>query len=120
MPTSPVNRRKFLFGLSIALPVGAALLDGGLIQGVEAQTQAPAALPRLSLTDPSAIALLYVEDAAKVDKKNPMAARFAPGQNCATCSQLQGKAGEAYRVCAIFPGHLVSAKGWCSVWAKTI
>jgi hypothetical protein len=114
-----VTRRRFLAQVAIAVPVGAALLDAAVISAASAQpaATAPAALPKLEVTDPSAKALLYVEDAAKVDRKNPLAARFAAGQDCATCSQIQGKAGDAYRPCAIFPGKLVAAKGWCSVWA---
>jgi len=108
-----VSRRRFLAQIAVAVPAGAALLD------VVANTAAAqAALPKLDVNDPSAKALLYVEDASKVDKTNPMAARFTPDQHCGNCSQIQGKAGDAYRPCAIFPGKLVADKGWCSVWAK--
>jgi hypothetical protein len=108
-----VSRRRFLAQVAIAVPAGAALLDVAVNTA-----SAQAALPKLDLNDPSAKALIYVEDASKVDRKNPLAARFTPDQNCANCSQIQGKAGDAYRPCAIFPGKLVSSKGWCSVWAK--
>ena len=110
-----VTRRRFLAQVAIAVPVGAALLDAVVTNTAAAQAAAP--LPKLALTDPSAVALLYVEDAAKVDRKNPLAARYAPNQDCANCSQIQGKAGDAWRPCAIFPGKLVNSKGWCSVWA---
>ena len=110
-----VTRRRFLAQVAIAVPAGAALLDAIVTNTASAQAAAP--LPKLELTDPSAVALLYVDDAAKVDRKNPLAARFAPNQNCASCSQIQGKAGDEYRPCAIFPGKLVNSKGWCSVWA---
>jgi len=109
-----VSRRRFLAQVAMAVPAGAVLLDAVALNTAGAQ----AALPRLELTDPSAKALLYVEDASKVDRANPLAARFTPDQNCANCSQIQGKAGDAFRPCAIFPGKLVSSKGWCSVWAK--
>lgn len=108
-----VSRRRFLAQVAIAVPAGAALLDVAMNTAA-----AQAALPKLDVNDPSAKALLYVEDATKVDRKNPLAARYTPDQNCANCSQIQGKAGDAYRPCAIFPGKLVSSKGWCSVWAK--
>ncbi len=110
-----VTRRRFLAQVAIAVPAGAALLNAAVSTTASAQAAAP--LPKLELTDPSAKALLYVDDAANVDRKNPLAARFAPNQNCANCSQIQGKAGDAYRPCAIFPGKLVASKGWCSVWA---
>ena len=113
-----VTRRRFLAQVAIAVPAGAALLDAVVTN--TASAQAAATLPKLELTDPSAKALGYVDDAAKVDRKNPLAARFAPNQNCASCSQIQGKAGEAYRPCAIFPGKLVNSKGWCSVWAAKV
>lgn len=110
-----VTRRRFLAQVAIAVPAGAALLDAVVTNTAAAQAAAP--LPKLDANDPSAKALLYVDDASKVDRKNPLAARYAPGQTCATCSQIQGKAGDEYRPCAIFPGKLVHSKGWCSVWA---
>ncbi|MEQ1802074.1 MAG: high-potential iron-sulfur protein [Gammaproteobacteria bacterium] len=111
-----VSRRRFLAQVAIAVPAGAALLDAAMLNTASAQ----AALPNLALDDPSAKALLYVDDASKVDRKNPLAARFTPDQNCSNCSQIQGKAGDAHRPCAIFPGKLVASKGWCSVWAKKV
>jgi hypothetical protein len=110
-----VTRRRFLAQVAIAVPAGAALLDVVVANTASAQAAAP--LPKLEMTDPSAKALLYVDNAANVDRKNPLAVRYAPGQTCSTCSQIQGVAGDAYRPCAIFPGKLVNSKGWCSVWA---
>jgi hypothetical protein len=106
-----LSRRQFLATVAVAVPASAALVE-------IASAQAPAALPKLDVNDPSAKALLYVEDAKKVDTKNPLAARFTPDQKCSNCSQIQGKDGEAFRPCGIFPGKLVAAGGWCSVWAK--
>ena len=40
------------------------------------------------------------------------------GQHARTACRRQGKAGEAYIPCNIFPGKLVNAKGWCKVWVK--
>jgi len=115
-----VSRRRFLAQVAMAVPAGAVLLDA-VVNQASAQATAPAApakLPRLEESDPSAKALGYVDDISRVDRKSPLAARFAPGQECDKCSQMQGKVGDAYRPCAIFPGKLVAAKGWCSVWAK--
>jgi hypothetical protein len=103
-----LTRRGFLQSAIVAVPAGAVL-------GKAAFAQQPA---KLDPNDPAAKALLYVEDATKVDTKNPMAARYAAGQDCANCLQIQGKDGDAWRPCAIFPGKLVAAAGWCSVWAK--
>ena len=72
--------------------------------------------PHLSPTDPTAQALAYHEDAKSVDAKQ--FPTYQPGQTCSTCLQLQGKAGDAYRPCNIFPGKLVNANGWCKVWVK--
>ncbi len=69
----------------------------------------------LDVNDPAAQAQGYVEDAAQVNpKKYPT---FVPGQSCDNCALLQGKEGETYRPCDLFPGKLVKAKGWCKGWA---
>jgi High potential iron-sulfur protein len=104
------TRRRFLATVAVAVPAGAALMS--------AATASAADLPKLDPNDPSAKALGYVADAKNVDRKSPLAARYAAGQTCATCQVIQGKDGEAYRPCAIFPGKLVAAAGWCSAWAK--
>lgn len=72
-------------------------------------------LPHLSEDDPTAMAMKYVHDASKVDA----AARTNPAENqhCANCALVQGEDGAEWRPCAIFPGKLVAANGWCSVWA---
>ena len=73
-------------------------------------------LPMLDEKDPQAAALGYVADAAKADKakfKN-----FAAGQNCVTCQLFQAKPGEAAGPCPLFVGKNVTAKGWCSAFAK--
>jgi hypothetical protein len=68
-----------------------------------------AALPHLSASNnATAKALHYVEDETKAPPPHK------PGQDCAKCVHFQGKAGEAYGPCAIFPGFDVAAKGWCS------
>lgn len=108
------SRRRFLTQVAMAVPAGAVLLN----TVVASTAQAQAAMPKLTLDDPSAKALLYVEDTKKVDRKNPQAARWTADQHCANCSQIQGKDGDEYRPCAIFPGKLVHANGWCSAWAK--
>ncbi len=108
MSQNDLSRRRFLTQVAVAVPAAAVLLETGVAQD----------LPRLALDDPSAKALLYVEDTNKVDRSNPQAARWAADQNCANCSQIQGKDGDAWRPCAIFPGKLVASPGWCSVWQK--
>ena len=108
MADKNISRRSFIQTLAVALPVGAVAL----------QNKALAAdAPQLDPGDPTAKALVYVHDAADVDTSNPAAGRFEAGQHCANCSQIQGEDGAEWRPCGIFPGKVVSAKGWCSVWA---
>ena len=92
------NRRRFF-----QITAATAALLGSLPR------RAWAALPHLSVDkSPTAKALNYVED----DTKAP--APHKPGQDCTACVHYQGKAGEAYGPCALFPGFDVNAKGWCS------
>ena len=109
MERTRLTRRVFLRNAAVAFPVGAIVLEG---------TASAQDLPHVELDDPTAKALLYVHDAKNVDKSNPLAARYEEGQDCANCVQLQGEAGAEWRPCALFPGKLVAAAGWCSVWAK--
>ena len=78
-----------------------------------AQTAAP---PHLDEKDPLAVAMGYVHDGKKVDaSKTP---QYKPGSLCSNCLQIQGKDGEEWRPCNIFPGKSVNANGWCKVWVK--
>lgn len=99
----PADRRGFL------------KLAGGAVAAVALLGALPrrvlAALPHLSAaTNATAKALHYVED----DTKAP--APHKPGQDCTACVHYQGKAGQAYGGCGIFPGFDVNAKGWCSAF----
>lgn len=111
--TNSISRRDALKNIALA----AGVVVG--IQTAAAQTAAkPAAKPPVKLDekDPVAAALGYVADASKVDKKkNPM---FKVGHNCANCLQIQGKDGEAWRPCNLFPGKVVASKGWCKSWIQ--
>lgn len=99
------TRRTFLL---VTLP-GAALAAAA---GRSASAQAA----RLEETAPTAVALGYKHDAAKVDAaKYPT---FAAGRNCANCQLYQAKAGEAWGACGAVGGKLVNAKGWCVAWVK--
>ena len=81
-----------------------------------AKPAAAPALPHVAASDPTAIALAYTEDAAKVDaKKFPT---YKSGQQCANCLQSKGAAGDAWLACNLFPGKQVNAKGWCKVYVK--
>jgi High potential iron-sulfur protein len=105
----PLNRRTVLKG---AL-AGLAALPGIAVMERAAAQAAPV---RLDEKDAAAVALGYIHDATKVEAaKNPT---YKAGQNCANCLQIQGKAGEAWRGCNLFPGKQVNANGWCRVWVQ--
>jgi secreted PhoX family phosphatase len=121
-----MSRRNLL--KSIALAASTAATAQALVSTASAQAAKPAtaqaakpaappaAKPKLDPKDKAAIALGYHDDASKVDaKKFPM---FKPKQLCNNCLQIQGKAGEAWRGCNLFPKNLVAEKGWCKVWVK--
>jgi hypothetical protein len=105
-PLSKIARRKFI-QLSAVAAAGCLAIPAreGLAQD----------LPKLSEDDAMAGAMKYTHDSSTVDP----AARANPAadQDCANCALIQGNDGDEWRPCQIFPGKLVSAKGWCSVWA---
>jgi hypothetical protein len=108
-----VSRRRFLTIAVVAAasaPLALRSLDAG------AAAPAPAAakpLPKLPVTDPTAKALAYAEDATKVKH-----AAFKAGSNCINCNFYKGAKGAATGPCTLFPKNSVVAKGWCSAWAK--
>jgi len=66
-------------------------------------------------TDPTAISLKYVEDAATATRPDKAG---TPGteQSCASCQFSQGTGD--WVPCTLFPGKAVAAKGWCGSWTK--
>ena len=103
---SKIARRKFIQLSAVA--VAGALASPG--RKVFAQD-----LPQLAEDDPMASAMKYTHDANTVDpatRANP-----AADQTCANCALIQGNDGDTWRPCQIFPGKVVNADGWCSVWA---
>ena len=110
-----VSRRRFLTIADVATASAPLALSS---LGASAAAPAPAAakpLPKLLLTDPTAKALAYAEDATKVKH-----AAFKPGSNCLNCNFYKGAKGAASGPCTLFPKNSVAAKGWCSAWAKKI
>ncbi|WP_342315702.1 high-potential iron-sulfur protein [Lysobacter sp. FW306-1B-D06B] len=108
------SRRRFL---------GKAALIAMAALGTEAvarQAASPAAkpataatLPRLTPDNALAKALAYTDNAATVKH-----ALFKPGTSCANCNFYKGAKGEPSGPCPMFPQNTVSAKGWCTAWAK--
>ena len=106
---SKIARRKFIQLSAVA--VAGALASPG--RRAYAQD-----MPKLAEDDTMAVAMKYVHDASTVDpatRANP-----AEVQNCANCALIQGNDGDEWRPCQIFPGKLVNANGWCSVWAPKV
>jgi High potential iron-sulfur protein len=94
--------------LKSALAGLAALPAAGLVEAADAT-------PHLDEKEQLAVSLGYVHDANKVDAtKVP---QYKKGAFCHNCIQLQGKEGDEWRPCNLFPGKLVAANGWCKVWA---
>ena len=106
--SSSCNRRQFL---KFATTAVAGVASGSLLMSPGAL-----AAEKLAVTDPTAVALGYVEDAAKIDAKKEAA--FKAGSTCANCVLYQAAqaAGNA-APCGAFGGKLVAAKGWCRAWA---
>ena len=105
-PLSKIARRKFI-QLSAVAAAGYFIQPGREVQAGD--------LPQLSVDDPMAKAMKYTHDASTVDpatRNNP-----APEQTCANCALVQDSEDEEWRPCQIFPGKVVAAAGWCSVWA---
>ena len=105
-PLSKIARRTFLQLSAIAA--------AGVLVRPDRDARADD-LPQLSEDDPMAKGMKYTHDSSTVDpatRTNP-----AEVQNCANCALVQGNDGDAWRPCQIFPGKLVNAKGWCTVWA---
>ena len=103
---SKIARREFI-QLSAVAAAGCFA-----VAGREAVAQD---LPQLSEDEPLAKGMRYTHDASTVDpstRANP-----APDQTCDNCALVQGNDGDEWRPCQIFPGKVVAAKGWCSVWA---
>ena len=107
-PSQNQARRRFLklavVGAATA-PIAAALLP---------RLGFAADLPHLDPKDATAAALHYTEDASTA-ASNPA---FKPGADCATCQFYQGKAGDEYGPCILFPGKDVHSKGWCASFNK--
>lgn len=105
-PLSNIARRQFI-KFSAAAAAGYAVRPGR----ADAQDE----MPHVAEDDPVAASMRYTHDASTVDpatRANP-----AADQTCANCALVQGEDGAAWRPCQIFPGKLVSANGWCAVWA---
>jgi hypothetical protein len=103
-----ITRRAMLQQLSLAAGAGCFAAAPSRFASAAAATTPP----HLDVHDPAAVAVGYVEEASDV-KQNP---KFVAGSNCENCLLLQGKPGDSWRPCTLFPGKLVKISGWCSSW----
>jgi hypothetical protein len=109
MSESNTSRRRFI-KIAVLGAASAPMLGGLLAQ------PAAANLPALAEADPTAAALGYHEDTAKVDAaKYP---NHKADQACSGCNLAQAAQADGRLPCSIFPGKSVNAKGWCAAWVK--
>lgn len=97
------NRRVFLMQVAAC---------GSVLAAAGAQAQAA----KVDEKDPQAVALGYVADTTKADKKK--FPKHDAAQKCNNCALYQGKATDAAGGCPLFAGKQVAGAGWCSAWAK--
>jgi hypothetical protein len=107
-PSIP-SRRQFFRTAAVAA-VGAPIAFKLLTQ----PAMAASTKPPLPVDNPQAVALGYIEDAAKVDKTKH--ANFKEGSNCNNCQFHQGAEGD-WVDCMLFPNNSVAGPGWCISWA---
>ena len=98
-----MNRRQLL-GRAAAIPVLA--VGGSRIFAAEAP-------PKVTEDDPMAVALSYVHDAAASPKRTTDEQKT---QFCDNCIHYAETTEDGWGTCAVLPGKLVAAKGWCMVW----
>ncbi len=103
--------RRVLLGRAVVAAATLAAVTVRTAQGAE-----PAGYTHLDPKDPSAAALGYVSDAKTVDATKYKS--YKPGQQCASCLQLQGAPPDAWRPCILYPKKLVNVNGWCSGYVK--
>ena len=100
-----LSRRHFVAGAAAAV---AAVPLSGVSRRAHSQD-----MPMLQADDPTAVALKYVPNAADADQS----LRQSDDRFCSNCALFAGADGAEAAPCSIFPGKLVAAGGWCSVWA---
>ena len=100
---SSTNRRVFLIQVAAC---------GSVLAAAGAQAQAA----KVDEKDPQAVALGYVADSTKADKKK--FPKHANDQKCNNCALYQGKPADVAGGCPLFGVKQVASAGWCSAWAK--
>ena len=99
------DRRTFVIYSSLS---ASGLMTAGL-------TQAQPAM--LLESNSQAKTLGYREDSGKVSSAS--FPKYVPGQKCVGCQMFRiPHVGAASGPCAIFPGKLVAAEGWCDAFVQ--
>jgi len=111
-----ISRRRFIStttGTVATIPVVAVF-------GERAFGEEAGATPKLDESNPTAAALGYRHDADDVDTDRfaKRATEEGKTQFCDNCLHYKTSDEEGWGPCAIFPGFVVAAKGWCNVWVK--
>lgn len=92
-----------------------SLCGAAALAAIPVRVTAQPAPAKLDLKDPTAVALGYVEDAAKLTAaKEPS---YKAGSHCGNCklyTAAQEKAG--YAPCGAVGGKLVAKAGWCKAY----
>jgi hypothetical protein len=102
--TALITRRRLLRATAIsAAAVPLAALVTRTADGADAPLIAP--------TDPAAVAVKYVEDAAQ-------AKGAESGSKCANCALYEGAPDSTQGGCSLFKGKQVKAAGWCNAWSS--
>jgi hypothetical protein len=111
-----VSRRRFLTH-AVALPLAGAL---GAAFALRARRAWAEEMVHIEESDPLASAFGYAHDATKVDvaKFPKRAGEEGAKQFCHNCAVYMGDEGAEWGPCAILPGKLVKAGGWCNAWAE--
>ena len=112
-----ISRRKFISTTSrTAATIPVVAVFGGVAYGQEAG----GAAAKLEESNPTADALGYRHDANEVDVDRfpKRASEEGKTQFCDNCLHYKPSDEEGWGPCAIFPGFVVAAKGWCNVWVK--
>lgn len=104
-----MNRRQLLYRGAATIPV-LALVAGRVAAADEA---AATELELISEDHATAKALSYVHDATKSPKRVTDEQKT---QFCDNCIHYAPQPEDGRGTCALLPGFLVAAKGWCSVW----
>ena len=94
-----LGRRQFVTLTATAVAFAPSLL-------VTSRSAVAADMPKVDPDDPQAKGLSYVHESPK------------PDHLCANCMLYTGGADSEWGPCAVFPGKLVAANGWCSAWVK--